>query len=560
MLDKNILSINENGYAWIENGKVFVTNNEGKGIPAHLIPNNKIELIINDKKVICITAIKNTDKIEIKTKKFTQPMKIKIDVPENNMEAFLEYQPENTIETTVKNSLPYNRLKIDVNTLYKKSKPKLTKSILLKELIKNNIKYGLLYSEFENIINLNSVGKYIIAKGTDSIPAVNDSLKLYFKPDNPDSLPEEVSINFNAKNNIVKKNEHIAIFKKGIPGKPGIDIKGNYILPKSYKQIKIHHDERISFNTATGIMKSLVDGIINISVVGSLLKFNVVEELYINKETTNNIEFNGNIIIKRSFEKSNIKSKGSVEIHGNVISSIISAIGNINIYKGIISSSIQSGFYDSICKNPIPIIIELMKELNLSENINTKKIQSNIWKLNSLKYINSNDMKKCLSNNYSKNLNFFKTQIKKISEEIIKNHNNIHKPVFTGNIQGKFSTDSTILSNKNILISGKGVFNSNLISKENITIINTSAGSRLNANKSIYIKKAISYNNKNTIVSVPENGSIFIDEAHPGTIIKIGSNQNKITELTKNITASVINGQIEFDKFENILQSKFLYN
>mgnify|MGYP000864640242 CR=1 FL=1 len=205
--------------------------------------------------------------------------------------------------------------------------------------VKEIIKYGLKEEVLLNLLKNKIVNeKVLIAEGKEPIHGKDGKIKYYFdfekpllpkiKPDGTVDYKELDSIN------VVKSGDIIAEIIPPEEGEDGIKVNGESISHKKGKIPRFSRGKNTSVSEDGKFLKASSNGIVEFRNG----KISVSEILTLNNidNSTGNINFNGNVIIKEDILNGfALKTTGSVEIKGAVEGGFIQCDGDVLVRQGI---------------------------------------------------------------------------------------------------------------------------------------------------------------------------------------------------------------------------------
>ncbi|MGI6084887.1 MAG: hypothetical protein ACOYIF_05515 [Acetivibrionales bacterium] len=115
-----------------------------------------------------------------------------------------------------------------------------------------------------------------------------------------------------------------------------------------------------------------------------------------------------------------------------------------------------------------------------------------------------------------------------------------------GNVNLGSVLNSNVTALGDIVILGKGCFNSKLCSNGKIIVNSNVRGGQLRAEKGIEIFTAGTDMGVKTLLAVPENGYISIKTAYPDVTIKIGGASHTFLTEKRMVRAKLVSGKIVF--------------
>ncbi len=217
---------------------------------------------------------------------------------------------------------------------------RLTVKDIIGELTSKGIRFGIDQNAIMDFMtNPAYCTDYVVAQGTPPVHGKDASIEFYFNT-NPSLQPkhnEDGSVDYRNLNIIshVNQGDLLATLHKEDRGKPGKDVTGRDIPPRSVtskkleygRNIRISEDSTELFSEVTG-HASLVDGKVFVSDV-----YEVAQDV---DNSIGNITYNGNVHVAGSVRGGFIiDAKGDVVVDGVVEDALIRSQGQIIVKCGI---------------------------------------------------------------------------------------------------------------------------------------------------------------------------------------------------------------------------------
>jgi hypothetical protein len=554
-----------NGSISIENKIIKVTNPINGGISAKLSVHDEenIKVLINGEKLVGETEVKEEDLIELtvieevqKKPSYDLEIKISSDKMDVLVKKKIEYGEKLAIQD-VKNVLTHKLERTKVKTVPKK----LEKEEIIELIEKENYQGKLIEENIKKICETDDTIEDIVMKGIEPIEGQAAYFELVY---------EIKEINF------ISQNELIAIFHEEIPSIPGKNVVGEDKITE-VKSVLPALDNSVSFEN--GEIRSQKDG----RLIFSEKEIKVVPQLIIPRDlnaSDGHVYYEeGDILIKGAvLEGSFIRASGIVQVEKGIHDATIIAEhgvfskGNIEktkIFSGWTKMAIQKmnklskksirdinlllpfceedEFEDNAVerRKEITSIIERTKEKNteneeaLFELISThggEQLVTSYMKFTSIMEQLSHDLN--LKNIQPKMMRQFQYHIKKLENFILENEN--VNEMESAKVNADSITSSDIYSSGEVVVSGAGVYMSNIESDEKITIRERVKGGVLIAEKEVLIGN--SYKSFNVIdfgiyVKNPK-GVIKIGKRYPDTLLSVGGIRDISYETRENVTFS----------------------
>lgn len=583
-ISENIVK-NEDGYVWIIDGKVFVKDPVGKGIPPALNPYEGVKLIVNGVETKHLIVVSEKDTIEVKAVNEEKETEIDIEISPDNLKAYMSFNPCRTVKRSIKDSYPVNKLDISVHEddIVKKSDVNEVFNIIKEK----GIVYGLKEDLVKEICEKNKKGKYLIAEGKPPIDATDDNLECLLNIHDKKNISENENIDH--KNLItyisVKPGDKIARVIRGFSGEEGITVLGTVIKPKEARRIIVERNRNIQFDEETNLIIAKKHGTPEKKENGHVITFDIREKLKLTEVSlkTGNINFKGDVeVIGGVHEDMEVVSTNNITILGDVNFSRLYS-GNEVVVKGnVISSKLVSGDTSLALKSPAVEIQRINIEIenlisnikNLSRNelefyniatfpdtvfyfLNTKNrnlastIYDVIYNLKKGNYDLEDaalyklvEKCKCFLGNYNEITDL--EYIYKVMESIKNTFLIEDKREITGNISLTGALNSEIQSLGNVIISGKTCFNTQIYAGGKVTILGNLRSGKVESEKSVEINTVGTDMGAKTLIRVPDKGSIKMRIVYPDTTIMVGRHSYKFISSQTNIYARVVKNKLIF--------------
>jgi uncharacterized protein (DUF342 family) len=575
------------GFVSIVDGKVYVKDENIGGMPPSIVPCSGTTLSVNSNEFHHAIYVSELDKIEITEEEFLEDAKVEIEFEDLDTKAYINYYPKMKYKYKLLDKPFINRIEIEVEKILLEE-IKITKEELIEILKNNGVKYGIIEETLEKIESSNLPGRYLVAEGTECVPPIDDSIDIYFQ----DEYEKEFYLHEDERGYVDYKNcydykdvqvgQVLGIIHKGKKGKSGITVKGESQKSFLPRRIKIIQGDYVHFNKYTGVITAKKAGKPRKFINGESIIFKIIEKITLDEVNmkTGNIRYKGNIeIINSISEDMEVFGHHDVLIKGNVYSGRVFATNNIDIKGLLISGNVSSGIKKVKRKSPMIEISKILKEIDsLLENIkcmsDKEKEKLGINKYEDVIAYLLNGANKNLSVNIYKSICLLRKEEYDLDEKMLiylinlskgfmgkykllvdientlKIRNQIEE-IFTkeknydvtGNIKLNYLLNSKVTSIGEVLIKGKGAFNSTIRSAKKVSILGELRGGEVVAEE-IIANKVGSKNGVKTVLKVPENGRIKINTVYPDTILKIGKHTVKFYNEQRGIFARISHGKI----------------
>jgi len=178
----------------------------------------------------------------------------------------------------------------------------------------------------------------VVARGTEVIQGKHAYIEYFFETDlsQKPTLKEDGSVDFFALNTFTQcaEGDILARLHPEVPGKNGMTIFGEPVLPLAVKRKILKYGRNITCSEDGKVLVAQVNG--QVSLVDEKVFLTDVMEIDNVGPATGNIDFEGNILVLGNvFENFAIKAGGNVEVRGVVEGASIEAGGSITIARGM---------------------------------------------------------------------------------------------------------------------------------------------------------------------------------------------------------------------------------
>lgn len=250
----------------------------------------------------------------------------------------------NTLTVDLPYQLEISSDKMEALFTYIDKEP-LTRELLMKILVDNKVVHGILEDKINEYIQQHNADRKplrqaIVAKGTPMIETKHGRVILSFEQAQPDtnksSKEATEKMDYKNVNKIicVQKGERIALIRRAVKGKDGIDIFGAQVHPAEPREMTVRPMKNIRANEAMTEFFAEKDGA-PIYKHGLLSIADIMQIQGNLTLATGNIDFEGSVSIEGDVgDDYTIKAEGDILIGGSVGSSKLIAGGRILIGQG----------------------------------------------------------------------------------------------------------------------------------------------------------------------------------------------------------------------------------
>lgn len=211
---------------------------------------------------------------------------------------------------------------------------------IINDLAFRKVKYGIDQEAILSFLNNREYCMdYVFAMGTQPVHGRDAKIEYFFNI-NKNLQPkrnEDGSVDYKELNTIshVKKGDLLARLIKEDPGKPGKNVFGEEIRPRTIKTLKLQYGNNISINEEKTEIYSNVTGHANY-----INEKVFVSDVYVVPadvdNSVGNIEYNGSVEIKGNVKTGFlVRATGDIIIHGVVENAFVEAGGQVIVKRGI---------------------------------------------------------------------------------------------------------------------------------------------------------------------------------------------------------------------------------
>ncbi|TDX53191.1 FapA family protein [Orenia marismortui] len=444
------------------------------------------------------------------------------------------------------------------------------------------ISYGLKHTKIQQAL-AETNEEVLIAAGKEPVKSKDSVIRYIFNEEKITEDDDQDKIDYFTMNQVtsVQQGELIAKKKPAVVGESGYNIFGDEIEVEAPKDIEWSIDEE-SVELVDNKAVALKSGRPTINK-GKLSVIEVLDILGDVDMSVGNIDFNGDVIISRDVcDNFQVKATGKIIVKRNVNSAYLEAEQGVKIKGNVVGSEIIVGklsVYYKDAYDHFRKLAERLESLNLAlkelmsnqafktEDIKLKGYKEVIQLLISSKF---SDIYKILKSLDDLNQDIeidevfeeMKLLIAKLKEkfnltgicyintlaelkdlkELITLVCNILDSIKKTNPQiiVSYIQNSKLTASGDILVTGEGVYNSQLISNARVEISGEPGffrGGKIKADEDVKVKELGSSSGSQVEVIVPEDKKVIADKLFINTSLKIGNRRYKFQKDWEKISA-----------------------
>ena len=336
----------EDGTIRVKDGKIIIQDAKANGKQPVILPSPEIVIRINQNPLIEPTLVHSGDLIEWEFHE--KKPQFEILISEDTLQVWLKLNYLVNHSCTLKDQASTPSLKPELNCVVNDLDVSALSTQIMDEVNRLGIKAHVNTFFIKRELMSPSYQPVLIAKGLAPVESKDGYLEVIAPQEIIENVVEpNQRVNFKERFKIpsVQKGEVIAIVHKPTEGKSGYNVFGKSLLPKTPKQVDVKLRQNVEMD-ADGKIIALRSG--RPSILGSVIKYVEVSREYQIKSDvdikTGNIYFNGDVIIQGDVkENMRVEASGNIYIDGNVYSSHIISSQNIYIKGNVINSYLFGG-------------------------------------------------------------------------------------------------------------------------------------------------------------------------------------------------------------------------
>lgn len=588
--DEKKMPEKRNGTVEVWDGQIIIKNPTEGGEQAKISPGSGLKLFVDGVEVKNSKPVSEGCKITAEIEAEAPERDIVVTVENVNMTAYAAVIYKNGEKYKLRDVPSSNEIRLEAEYEGIERCMPYTLDEASEIIGKKGIVYGIIPKNLENAI-AGSGGRVLIAKGLDPVDAEADRVAAVYESKAENKYVEvKDRIDFYSIGKIVSVNPQDLVAEKipGSEGSPGTDVYGKTIKQKSTKRIKLIAGKGVIISEDGLKAYSKILG--RPEIRENVVSVHEVYEIPLNVDvSTGNIEFAGDVVVKGNvLEGMKIKAGGNVSIYGSITDGEIKAGGNVSVHNNIIGSRITAGCNDILRFNIIEHLESFRKYLNeLFSAVEVLKETGKIPKT----YKDGQILKLLLDTKFRKvyacvedfrhllsdNRDFLDDDSIRLGARIIKYFSGngpllveniseltnlaelcaVQIAVFEGQlkepskIEANYVQNSSLDTSGDIIIFGKGCYNSTLYCKKEVCFKKPGSvmrGGSIDAGGNVRIYELGSPGGAVTTVSTGKGSEIICETAYINSVIKIGSMSSRLEVSARKLKAYLYKGELMIEK------------
>lgn len=573
-----------NGTVAIHQGQVLVTNPREGGKPAVITPGDHAQVLVNGSTLTGPKQVTAEDEIKLIPDCSAPDWQLNIRVSSDKMNVYARIDRTPGSRYRIFDHGPAHELTVKAE-LEELIKPEITTQEVIQLLQAKGIVHGIMPEMVQLAIASEQNSEYLVAQGVPPVPGIDAEIRLVFAEKPQKNKPEEAPLIHLHDVISVEPGELLAEVIPPQPGKSGVDVYGNPVLPPAPKNIILAAGNGAEVNKEGTRAKALIAG----RPVLSGHTVTVYPSYTLNGDVdakTGQVLFKGDVIIQGNvLDGMKVEASGKVVVNGYVANATIIGGGDVVIHQNLVGGTVRAGGVSAICQRLIaslttlqqylmqlvPAITQLKKHPTVSRNRDLERLGDGVLvkmlldtKFKQipavLKEIEE-DLEKLVGAVESKELDYFRKSFSDFTKKFCARVPLELKTValiqefctkFTGEIKNvsqvlkerarekaklsvPYVQNSHLESSGDVYITGKGCYSSNIYAGGNVLIYGSPGvfrGGEIIAGGNIKVRELGSQAEAITLAQVGKDRTITVDRAYPGVTIKAGARVEKINSVT----------------------------
>lgn len=577
-----------NGTAAVQDGRVIVTDPQEGGKPALITPGQNVHIFVNGLALTGSQAVTSEDEIKVEPRSAMPDWQLETRISADKMNAYMRIEVTTGAIFAIADHPPREELLIEADLKEMiKPQPKVEEMI---QILKNRgISFGLMPEMLQLAIDSEQTIEYLVAKGEPPVLGVDASIRKVFEEKKQADMEEGAPLIHYHEVNSVEPGELIAQVIPPQPGKSGMNVLGEPLLPPAPKNLILAAGKGVEINAEGTKAFALIAG--RPVVKGHTISVSPTYTLQGDVDAkTGQIVFKGDVTIQGNvLDGMKVEASGKVIIQGYVGNATIIAGGDIIINNNLVGGTVRAGGNAAICQRLITNLALIEQQLKLLAAAAAQmKNHPSVAKNKDMERLGDGILvKMLLDTKFSQviaiikeiaaDLELLMSSIEsKELESFLKTHQRFSKTISarvpvelrtieliqefvnryvleakdlhaflqeTAKERAKLSVpyvqNSHLESSGDVIITGKGCYSSNIYAGENVVIYGVPGVFRAGeiiAGGNVKVRELGSQAEAITSVQVKKEKQVSADRAYPGVLIKAGARIEKVSSQTVNLS------------------------
>ncbi len=573
------------GKVWVKDGRIQCKD-DPHSFPIIIVPDD-VGVFLNEQLVFGSILIKENDSIQVSLENMIVDTTWEIEVDEKATEALLRVNPGCIKYRTLVDQEPARKIsltiaeRLEINNTIKKNE-------ILDQLKELGIVYGINYIELELACHAVEPSVYQIAKALLPTEGSNGQFVSRINVNEYKRQPQartDGTVDF-------RESQQISVIEEGfvigdvispVPGKPGMNVRGEPLEPAPVFPIKLRPDKGVFYLQSESHVVATQSGRPRIEKQGLMVRVSVMPKLFHEGDvdlSSGNIRFIGDVDISGSVEEQMIvEAEGDLFVKESVNHAKLSSGQSIHVKQNLIASEVTAGKSNLVISELAQLVGEMKQQLQsiilaigqLYQTPSFKKSDFSVMGLSSLlrilmerkfntfiplvqKVMKRIDLTKEYLDHewidlrercYQTFLVMDPDQVRSIEElkALYRTMDSLYNisivpPQENVLISANYALNCRIYSSGDIMIY-QGCYNSNIHASGNVKVDGYVLGGTVFAGGGVNIAEVGSKAGVKTKIIVPDDRMIILGAAMEDTVIQIGKRIHQFSIATYHVSAKL---------------------
>ncbi|NLC15859.1 MAG: DUF342 domain-containing protein [Firmicutes bacterium] len=579
------------GLAWVEKGKLMVTDPGPGEAPAKIRPCDGVEVFVEGVKIAGETEVTASSDVLLRPVEQLPEVAFKFQISQDDLEAYVLLEAIDGVRCKVKDTEPSHALQLEVE---REVVPAcVDPQSLIEGAEKAGIRFGLDTKACHMVCREKPSKSVLIASGIPAAPGQDGKLEFSVPLEKVVELPlDEIRVDFRSSIRIpdVKAGQTIAVKKPAKPGLPGKGVSGKTLHPKKPRDPRLRAGKGVE-------LRQQGELIIAVATTSGWPRYNEssgiveVDEVYYHRGdvdlSSGNLKTSGSIEVAGSvFEGMKVESEGNQIISGTVTDAELSAWGSITVRGNVFKSRLSAGKdvrwlhrWNDLLANVEENLVRIM-ELRDLDNRLAEEAENGDGEDQPAEVISVSDSEVlfdyfrqliiALSNLYKEDLSQLPTEIVRkilaardkigrkgdvyqraqaVEDDISHVRSWIDYELSRGesDIIVPYVQSSYLETSRDIIVTGQGALYSNLSAGRAIKVAGSPGivrGGEVTAAELIQVNEAGGRGSAQTVLRVSEKGRIVARTVHPNTTLILGRLKARTENLLESVEIRIVKDRL----------------
>ncbi|WP_017726841.1 FapA family protein [Halalkalibacterium ligniniphilum] len=579
MIDEEDLS----GLVWVKDGQIFCRD-KSDSYPMIEVGAD-VKLYRNGELIEGLTIVLEQDQLMVEFNQERVETVWSLEIDDLAQKVTLHVKPGYQTVYSLVDQPPARKITLHA-TKSKIPVAQLQKEDVLKKVNELGITYGLDMDLIEHACQAKEEGTYVVAQGIEPKDGEDGTIEFNVEVDYKELTPqvkEDGTVDFRETKYIptVEEGTVLGVVGPPKPAKKGINVFGEDVDGQPGKPLIVRTGKGTMFVDDKKLV-AIKSGRPEVKRQGLLIRASVMPRLYHSGDVniaTGNIRFTGDVEIQGSVEDNMlVHADGNIIVNQHVLEATLQAGNSINVRHNLINSEVTAGRSNLLVAELGHLLGDISEQLTLIIKAIEQLNDSNAFRDNDTKVLGlSSILKLLLEQKFKSFLPLVKKFVTKVNEnqealdeewqglakrfrtgfltlhpEGFKDIEDIRKmgrfvkhvhqisilpPEPNSELTCSYAMNSNLYCSGNIIVKGKGVYNSKVYTGSRLEIDGVLIGGEAFARCGARLGTVGSKAGASTKISVPNDQHIMIDHVMENTTIQVGKRVYKFSKEAHYINA-----------------------